>query len=280
MASKARSHRRRLVFLALAAAFVAAAGFSISAFCTSVPRAFTAARSGTVVDADTEKSLSGAHVVVRWWYASVNRFPPYGHGHAGGFSECLHREVTTTDANGRYALPAVDRFFTVNRTFDFSRKTEYFWHVEVYLPGYYNPIDTGRDYRLHPPISGGLLGSTVEVAPILLTKDRRSPRGERIYYLTWKLGFSCEPATADPVPFAADLYHEAFRLACESGPPTRALKVAALRRDVRSGMPPLSKEILQELDKIKSRYGPNGEASAADNVRLCELLAQAEEIAP
>lgn len=280
MTTNSQSNPRRFVFFALAAVFVAAVGLSVNAFSTTVEPTFTSARSGIVIDADTQKPLNGAHIVARWWHTSVNRFPPIGHGTVGGFANCLHREVTTTDASGRYTLPTVDGVFAVDRKVELSHKDEYHWQLDAYLVGYYSPTAMGPDRAQHPAVSGRVARSTVDVAPLLLTKDNR-PREERIAYLAgWGLDFSCKWTTTDPVPFVAELYREAFQLACDSGPPMGALKVVALRQEARSAMPPLSKEITQGLDEIKSHYRPNEAVSAADNARVCELLTQAKEAAP
>lgn len=271
------STRRRFVPLVAIAAIAAAVGLSVKAFSTTVDPALTSARSGTVIDGDTQAPLSGAHVVARWWHTNLQRFPAIGHGTAGGFANCLHREAAITDGAGRYTLPSIQGAFDVERRWDFSHKDEYRWQLNAYRAGYYTPTESDSNPVLHPAVNAGADGSVVSVAPLMLKKDTR-PREERIAYLTgWGLDFSCKWTTTEPVAFFAEIYNEAFQLACQSGPPTGALMVARLRREARSAMSTLPRDIAQGLDEIQRHYGPNEPASEADNVRACELLTKAKE---
>lgn len=271
--------KRRAAILAVAIVLVLAAGLSVSALSTTVEPALTSARSGIVIDAETQEPLAGVQVVARWWHTSVNRFPPIGHGSTGGFANCLHREVAKTDNSGRYTLPAVVGAVPVESKVDLSHKDSYSWQLNAYRVGYYSPTDMGSEHVSHPPVSRSSDGTTVNVESLRLKKDNR-PREERIAYLSgWGLDFSCQWVTTEPVPFVAEMYDEAFHLACMSGAPTGALTVAKLRKDARSAMPPLPKDIAQGLDELQGHYRPNEVVSPDDNVRACELLTKAKEVA-
>lgn len=275
----AQRHRRRLFFV-FGAAIAVIGGLTAMAFSTAVEPDLQATRSGTVIDAETQRPLAGAHVVARWWHISTNRFPPIGHGQAGGYANCLHREVARTDPAGLYKFPAIHGAFRVERTFDLKRKNEYRWQLDAYAPGYYDQSTRNPSRELHPEASKALIDDAVDVAPLKLTKDTR-PRAERVADLVGLgLDLSCAWTTTESVPFVPSIYDEAFRLACESGEPTGVLGVAKLRQDSRSIKPDLPEAIAHGLTEVSSRYRPNEIPTLEDQARLCELLIKAKKATP
>lgn len=275
--------RKKLLWLGvfITGALVAALGIATAGLSTSVEPALQAARTGSVVDAETGQALLGAHVVAQWWHSNTQRFPPIGHGTIGGFSNCLHREETQTDQDGRFALPSVRQLFTVERHIDLEHKDKYFWQLGAYLPGYYDSTERNPDRSppRHPDVREQSDGS-VNVAPIKLTKDSRSQE-ERIWYLVMGVpNFSCKWDTVEPVQFMRDIYNEAFNLACVSATSNKSLLIAQLRLEAARVMPALPRDIKQELEQLVAHAPPNWIVTPEEASHVCELLKKANEVAP
>jgi len=65
---------------------------------------------GHVVDAETGRPISGAHVIYQWEGSSLRGSLFGGFGHGGNRTICYHAAVATTDADGQFRIPAWEKW--------------------------------------------------------------------------------------------------------------------------------------------------------------------------
>lgn len=236
---------------------------------TSVESGLQKAKEGTVVDLATGKPIAGASVVVRWYHADTDRWP-IGHGGRGGHA-CVFREVATTDANGHYLIPSTVGKFEVRREVSVEKDTAYFWDLGAYAPGYefawpQNMYQTGGE---HPAAHGA--GEVEQLDPVKLTA-RAAGSGNMSLER-----YECPAAEGSAPPFLAQVYHEAYGLACEHTGMVWPRKVADFREHLQGAMPPLPSTLATELDGIRQHYRFNDPPSPEDDARICAILKASNE---
>jgi len=65
---------------------------------------------GHVVDAETGRPISGAHVIYQWEGSSLRGSLFGGFGHGGNRTICYHAAVATTYADGQFRIPAWEKW--------------------------------------------------------------------------------------------------------------------------------------------------------------------------
>lgn len=136
---------------------------------------------GQVLEAETNKPIPGAIVVVRWHGTWA---PP------AGTSACYHVESAMTDVEGRYKTPAWTGPFKAGLIADY-------WEVDVYKPGY-------EEMKGSHVVQGGKTDISY-LAPFKGTRE------ERMRAL-WSTGIACESAgnsARNLIPLYRALYQEA-----------------------------------------------------------------------
>jgi hypothetical protein len=174
---------------------------------TQVEPALQAAKSGVVLDAATGKPVEGVYVAVRW-LEQTSQLPLLG-GKLRG--QCVNRVVVRTDAEGRYRIPAARLAAATN--LQAGVRTEYFWDLYTYAPGY-----DGRSQTLaHPRAVSNLAGDQAVVEPVLLGAGHAAPQ-QRLATLADTLAqFTCHPFAHDAGAIEQSIAAEAAAAACLPG---------------------------------------------------------------
>jgi len=174
---------------------------------TQVEPALQAAKSGVVLDAATGKPVEGVYVAVRW-LEQTSQLPLLGGTIRG---QCVNRVVVRTDAEGRYRIAAAQ--LQAESGLQPGVRTEYFWDLHAYAPGY----DARNLTQTHPRTVANQAGDQAVVEPVLLETGHTTPQ-QRLATLADTLAqFTCHPFSHDAGAIEQSVAGEAAAAACLPG---------------------------------------------------------------
>jgi hypothetical protein len=187
------------------------------------------AKSGVVVDAQTQQPLAGVYVVARW-LEQTTESSASSDGKTHG--QCVFRTVVRTDEQGRYEIPASRFPIGADKS---MAEHQYYWDMYAYAPGF-----SAQSLRGHPRVQGAAVPGLQVIAPIRLAVDHAPPQ-QRVALLAETLAhFTCETFSRESIPVARQIYAEAYAAACLPEPNEAAGLLARLhdqKHEDRAGAP-------------------------------------------
>ncbi len=240
-----------------------------------------AANTGFVLDAETQKPLAGALVVVRWQRQVTD---PLFVGHGGRMLEgtgCLYRTVVRTDDQGRFSVPSTRDSFHVEGNLRINKSEKYLWDMYTYVPGYgvTNFLSSSPNARVmneHPFVVSRDMSGAEVLEPVLLAKSDEPPstRAESLGLTMWR--FTCKPFAVEPDEFLREIYEDAYATTCTADGFEGALALAKLRRATSPPMAYVPQTAQDQIAAIQSRYPPPPpyptKVSVKDGATICALL--------